>query len=126
MANEQELVRWFFGQMREMIREELRAVQVGDEWIDQYRSPLKLPDQKFSRRHCAIVKRRVAAGLPGAMISPDGKQFLLTTAALSDEALHPVASTRPARVPSETMVETIDVEDTGIYERMLLERVSRK
>jgi hypothetical protein len=118
MSHEQDLVKWFFDQMRGMIREELRATQRGDEWIDQYRSPLKLPEQKFSRRHCAIVKRRVAAGLPGAMISPDGKQFLLTTAALSDESLHPLASTRP--IPED------DADDTGVFERQLLERVRSK
>jgi hypothetical protein len=121
MSTEQDLVKWFFGQMREMIREELRAVQHGDEWIDQYRSPLKLPNQKFSRRHCAIVKRRVEAGLPGAQISPDGKQYFLTTAALSDEALHPVVSTRPVAVPEDD-----DPDGTGIYERQLLERVRSK
>lgn len=63
----------------------LMSANQGDEWIDQFRSPLCLPGQDHSRRHCNIVKRRIRERLPGAYISPDGKQYFLTTAALAEE-----------------------------------------
>lgn len=68
-----------------LFAETLQGQRQGGEWIDQFRSPLCLPGQKHSRRHCSIVKRRIQQGLPGAFISPDGKQFFLTTAALCEE-----------------------------------------
>lgn len=68
-----------------MVLQELRLQRNGEEWVDQFRSPLCLPGQEHSRRHCGIVKRRIRNGLPGAYISPDGKQFFLTTSALAEE-----------------------------------------
>lgn len=78
LANEQELVRWFFDQMRGLIREELRAVQQGDEWVDQRHSP-----DLGSRRHCKAVRERMAAHADGA--KKIGDRYLLTTSALCEE-----------------------------------------
>lgn len=50
---------------------------IGDEWIAQQGSPLG------NRRHCAIVRRRVARGDLGAVI--DRKRFLLSREALREE-----------------------------------------
>lgn len=47
----------------------------GDEWIDQTRSPLI--------GHCATVRFRIEAGLPGARV--EGDRYLLSTAALAEE-----------------------------------------
>ena len=74
---------------------ELRAANEGDEWVDQFRSPLRLPGQDHSRRHCNIVKRRIRDGQPGAHISPDGKQYFLTTVALTEECSAPEQESGP-------------------------------
>ena len=94
--------RTFWKGLAREIAAELRAEHQGDEWIDQFRSPLRMPDQRSSRRHCEIVKRRLEHGLPGAYISPDRKQFFLTTSALSEEMLPPLAKTSPSPEAPET------------------------
>lgn len=83
--SEADLVRGFEAFLASVVRRELQACRHGDEWVDQFRSPLCLPGQDHSRRHCNIVKRRIRERLPGAYISPDGKQYFLTTAALAEE-----------------------------------------
>jgi len=46
-------------------------------WFDQHRSPAG------NRRHCAIVRRRIAEGKPGAAIA--GRRLLLSREALEEE-----------------------------------------
>jgi len=73
----EDTVRWFFDQIRSVIREELMAQGQCDEWIQQRGSALG------NRKHCAAVRRRLENGEDGAAIR--GKRFLLTTRALSEE-----------------------------------------
>lgn len=93
-----------------MMLEEMQRQRPGDEWVDQFRSPLCLPGQAHSRRHCSIVKRRIERGLPGAYISPDGKQFFLTTAALAEEC-RPAPESNPAAVAKAPAPEGDDGYD---------------
>jgi len=79
------LLRGIAKELSAYVLEELQKQRQGDEWIDQFRSPLCLPGQDHSRRHCNIVKRRIRNRMPGAYISPDGKQYFLTTTALAEE-----------------------------------------
>lgn len=80
-----ELLKGIAKELSAYVLEELQRQRQGDEWIDQFRSPLCLPGQDHSRRHCNIVKRRIRNKQAGAYISPDGKQYFLTTAALAEE-----------------------------------------
>jgi hypothetical protein len=73
----EDVVTWFFGMVRGIIREELQAQGQGDEWVLQKGSPLG------NRKHCAAVRRRLANSEGGAAIR--GKRFLLTTRALAEE-----------------------------------------
>lgn len=95
-----DLVKGIARELGEYLLEELQRQRHGDEWIDQFRSPLCLPGQAHSRRHCALVRRRIASGLHGAYISPDGKQYFLTTAALAEECRS--APSDPATVAKTT------------------------
>jgi hypothetical protein len=99
----------------EMCRGELTAANDGDEWVDQYRSPLRLPHQKSSQRHCALVRRRIANGLPGAFISPDEKQFFLTTAALCEE----MTSAHSPALPPVKAAPPQDSEESDGYAKIL-------
>ena len=85
----------------------LMSANQGDEWIDQYRSPLRLPHQKSSKRHCQLVRERIARLGPnhGAFISPDEKQFFLTSSALCEEmtgsvSVRPLAKAMPDAAPA--------------------------
>lgn len=73
-------------QLGRAVASHLAANQVTD-WIDQYRSPLRMPGQKSSKRHCLLVRQRIArlGADAGAYISPDEKQFFMTPQALADE-----------------------------------------
>lgn len=104
-----------------IVREELHAANTDGDWIDQYRSPFRLPGQKASKRHCAIVRRRASEGKPGARISPDGKQFFLSRAAIEEETAVDPGPPRLAKAAAEHDAD----DDTGVYERALLERVGR-
>lgn len=96
----------------------LMSANQGDEWIDQYRSPLCLPGQDHSRRHCNIVKRRIRNRLPGAYISPDGKQYFLTTHALAEEcAGAEQASQEPG--PTDIVKTQPDAAGEDGYEGMM-------
>lgn len=68
-----QLEQWIAG----IVRRELQANGQGDEWIQQRGSALG------NRKHCAAVRRRIASGEGGAAIQ--GKRFLLTTSALTEE-----------------------------------------
>ena len=72
-AFESELRALIRAEVKDAVREALRS---GDGWIDQHGSPL-------GRRHNAIVRKRVAAGLPGAVIA--GRSHKLSRAALDEE-----------------------------------------
>jgi hypothetical protein len=61
--------------IRRTLCRELAKHDVGDEWIDQSRSPLL--------SHCSTVRARIEAGLPGARV--EGERYLLTTAAIAEE-----------------------------------------
>lgn len=115
------MVREIVKELAGMLREELRSANSDGEWIDQYRSPFRLPGQRASKRHCAIVRRRASEGKPGARISPDGKQFFLTQAAIDEETAIDPGPPRLAKAAAEHDAE----DDTGVYERELLERVGR-
>lgn len=68
------------GVIAEAIAERVAARLLAGErpgWIDQAASPLG------RRRHCAAVRRRVAAGEPGAAIL--GRRHVLTAEALGEE-----------------------------------------
>jgi hypothetical protein len=68
-----------------IFRRELEALHRTDGWVDQFRSPLRMPGQKSSIRHCHLVRKRLEEKKDGAYISPDGKQFFLTQSALEEE-----------------------------------------
>lgn len=61
--------------IRRALCAELAECDVGDEWIDQTRSPLL--------SHCSTVRARIESGLPGARV--EGERYLLTTAAIAEE-----------------------------------------
>jgi len=67
-------------------------------WIDQSASPLG------SRRHCAVVRRRVAAGDSGAC--KVGRRFLLTQEALAEELTASGAHSRKNRSLKETLASS--------------------
>lgn len=100
-----DLLRGIAKELGAMVLEELQRQRQGDEWIDQFRSPLCLPGQEHSRRHCSIVKRRIQQGLPGAYISPDGKQFFLTTEALCEECRGAASVPAPVAKAAPTGVD---------------------
>lgn len=106
--------------MREVVallRAELVSANEGDELVDQFRSPLRLPHQRSSQRHCALVRKRIAMGLPGAYISPDEKQFFLTTAALCEELQGPRAPS--AVLPPVKTTPPEDSEEGEAYAKIL-------
>jgi len=76
-VSSEDIVQWFFGVLRQVIREELRAQTHADEWVPQKGSALG------NRRHCAAVRRRIQQGEGGAALR--GKRYLLTTSALTEE-----------------------------------------
>jgi hypothetical protein len=57
--------------------QELRSADAHNDMVDQTRSPLS------AKKHCAIVRARVARGAGGAAIS--GRKYLITRAALQEE-----------------------------------------
>lgn len=69
-----------------------RPTQSAPQWIPQTRSPLG------NRRHIAAVRRRVAAGEPGATLV--GRKYLLTREALDHELGRVVDSRRPTVAPA--------------------------
>lgn len=71
--------------IRRIVIQTLEEAHKEDEWVDQFRSPLCMPGQKSSVRHCHLVRKRLQEGKDGAYISPDEKQFFLTRAALQEE-----------------------------------------
>jgi hypothetical protein len=74
------------------------------------------------RRHCAAVRRRNAAGdFASARIV--GDLFYLTPAAVEEELERYGRAAAEVRPLSKTLPTAED--DTGLYERELLERVSR-
>lgn len=120
-VGESTILEHFRGLMLQLVREvasEVRASNQGEEWIDQFRSPLRMPGQKSSRRHCLIVARRVEQGLSGAYISPDRKQFFLTTQALAEEMLPPLAKVTPPETPIDPC-EGRDEDDSDGYARVM-------
>jgi len=66
----------FAEQVATILADRLRAGTDPD-WFDQHRSP------EGNRRHCAIVRRRIAEGRPGAAIV--GRRHLLSREALEEE-----------------------------------------
>lgn len=68
-----------------------RPAQSAPQWIPQTRSPLG------NRRHIAAVRRRLAAGEPGA--TQVGRKYLLTRDAMDQELGRVVASRRPSAAP---------------------------
>lgn len=109
-----DLLRGIAKELSVMVLEELQKQRQGDEWIDQFRSPLCLPGQDHSRRHCNIVKRRIRNRLPGAYISPDGKQYFLTTAALAEEC-----SGAEQETPAPDLAKTQPTPTEDGYEGMM-------
>ncbi|HOU24900.1 MAG TPA: hypothetical protein PLN42_11755 [Anaerolineae bacterium] len=78
--------------------------------VDQQRSPLG------KNRHCAAVRRRIAAGEPGAAIV--GRRHLLSRDALDEELLRagrPAAATSPPRRASAQ-------DDAALLSRLGLRR----
>ena len=113
---------------RELIKEitadmaDMRSANQSEGWIDQYRSPLRLPGQKSSKRHCLLVRERIARLGPnqGAFITPDEKQFFLTPQALVEEMSQagrlqagrsPLAKAQP---PVDPTGETEPDEDAAV------------
>jgi hypothetical protein len=85
------ILKAFANELAAALAKELRASN--DEWVSQVNSPLG------PRVHCSMVRRRVARGLPDAVI--DGKRFLMTREALVDEMRsrgmkRPLAKAEPA------------------------------
>ncbi len=116
---------------RELIKEitaEMRSANQGDGWIDQYRSPLRLPGQKSSKRHCQLVRERIARLGPnqGAFITPDEKQFFLTPQAMIEEMSQagrlPLAKTAPPEPPPEAVPD----EDEAVYTKIRLAARGRR
>lgn len=104
--------------IRALVERALAANQVTD-WIDQYRSPLRLPGQKSSKRHCQLVRERIARLGPdrGAYISPDEKQFFLTPQAMAEEMSHS-GHVPLAKAPALEPESTLDEEEEA-YTRVL-------
>lgn len=67
---------------------EMQRGPAGSEWLDQHGSPLG------ARRHCAIARRRLTAGEPGA--SKLGRRWLLSSDALTAELAGATAPKQPA------------------------------
>lgn len=120
---------------RELIKEitaEMRSANQGEGWIDQYRSPLRLPGQKSSKRHCQLVRDRIARLGPnrGAFITPDEKQFFLTPQALVEEMSHagrlPLAKAAPVEAPPEVAPDETGAEDEAVYTQIRLAARGRR
>jgi hypothetical protein len=99
----------FAQEVAKELAKELRAAN--DEWVSQINSPLG------PRVHCSMVRRRVARGLPDAVI--DGKRFLMTREALVEEMRargmkRPLAKTEP-----EGAAEAVAEPPTGVKARLL-------
>lgn len=95
---------WLEGLLRKVVREEMAAAaHPSDDWRDQRRSPIL-----GARRHCAAVRRRLAADPQDPMAKIVGDRFLLTTDAIAEELERvgrkpaTVAKCEPVAIPPES------------------------
>jgi hypothetical protein len=84
---------------QEVARLVLDGLRAGSDpdWFDQSRSPVG------NRRHCSIVRRRIAEGKPGAAIA--GRRLLLSREALEEELAR--GSEKPPKVDPEADVRDL-------------------
>ena len=100
------------------IAADVRELRAG-EWLDQTHSPLG------RNRHVRCAKRRISEGKADALHT--GGLWLLTRAAIDQEIARINAEEPPRALRlAKTEPEPESDNDTGVYERQLLERVSRK
>ena len=85
---------------------ELRAADSHADMIDQTRSPLT------AKKHCAIVRARIARGAGGAAIA--GRKHLITRGALQEEL--DALTTRGARKHRATKTPAVSADnDLDVY-----------
>lgn len=107
------------GLLRKVVREEMAAAaHPSDDWRDQRRSPVLGP-----RRHCAAVRRRLAADPQDPMAKIVGDRFLLTTDAIAEELERAGRKPPPPSTPPPTVAKCAAPESP---EAEAIERVKRR